>query len=390
MYVMVLYAILVCFLLGIVLSGKKNTRRLEMVISGIVFLIILMDFSLGPDYGTYYNIYERVSNPIREMLMYHSSRNIGFTTLAFLCKLITPSYAFFVFVCNFISVSLCAYVIYKYSDSILFSTLLFVGSGIFVIYYGSGIRQMIAMSLFFYAFYSFIPKKKYLLYEIVILIACTFHEASVIGLFIPLVAMCVPMIEKKRNTFAIGGTIICVLIGFFIIRFMPKVASFFENGYSAIFHIFSYFTRASQISIMGLGMEVVFILVIILLEYLADNLKVDPIISLEITICFLMFFLYLVFMRYPIISRICDFYQIIFLIMIPRLWNTIEDKGKKLFGLCVVVLLNGFLLYSDVNYTIALLNNSYGYSFTFYSYPYTNIFNSGQISEYMRVLTDGK
>ena len=386
MYVLVIYAILACFLVGITLKEKTNTRRFELILSGIVMFIFLFRFNLGPDYGTYHFIFESVSNPIVDMFQAHALRNVGFATLAFLSKSIVHSYPFFMFVCNFISIGLCGYTIYKYSDSILLSTILFIGSGIVMIYLGSGLRQMLAMSLFFFAFYVFFRKKKYFKYELMILLACSFHEASVLGLLFPLIDLLLPHFEKYKKTYLIGCTILSVGIGIALVHILPIIARFFGNGYSAITHVFSYFLENPQISIMGLGMEVVFVLMIVGLYYFADHLKLDPFVSLEMTITFVLFFVYLMFMRYPIVSRICDFYQIIFLILIPRLWASILDKNKKVLCLLGVLLLNAFLLYSDVNYTIALLNNSYGYTFNLMNFPYTSVFNQIKCNEYIQVL----
>jgi len=66
------------------------------------------------------------------------------------------------------------------------------------------------------------------------------------------------------------------------------------------------------------------------------------------------------FVRYSIVSRVCDLLQIIMLVMIPNLFAQMKTLRRKIVLLMGVLALNSFLLYSDLRYKIPLINKNYG------------------------------
>lgn len=387
MYVLILYGLIGCFFLISAFFKTKAKRYVELAISGMVAIFFLIRFNLGPDYGTYYHIFLNTTNPIENALQFHAFRNIGFTSLAMLSRVLFKEYRWFVLLCNFISIYLCGKIIIKHSKHPLLSTLIFVGTGILEVYYASGVRQMLAMAIFFYAFYEFLPKKKYLLYEVFILIACLFHEISVVGLLIPLLIRFQPRIMNRTHEFFGFGIVISVLLCFAFIYLLPIVYRLAGEGSSPLMHIFHYLGQPSSFSWMGLLMECVFIGMVILLYYANDRMKVEPFLAFQVIVAVFTLFIYIAFSRYSIISRVCDFYQIIFLILLPNLIAEVQDQKKRILGIGFILVLNAYLLYSDLNYKIRLMNTSYGYTMNLNTYPYTTVFNKPVCDQYVRVLT---
>ena len=81
--------------------------------------------------------------------------------------------------------------------------------------------------------------------------------------------------------------------------------------------------------------------------------------------------------RYPLVSRVCDLLQVIFIILIPNLIQFITSKKKQLLSFIVVFLLNGFLLYVDISEK----SRKTGYSVK--EFPYISIFETEKIENFL-------
>jgi hypothetical protein len=383
MYVLVIYSLLAGLLLVQMAGSFKQGRNIELVVFFLLMAFFALRFNLGPDTGTYYYIFQRVSSPIADSLKYHMQRNVGFNILLYYCKVIFKNYQMFVLTVNLLILWLCGSNILKYSKNILFSALLFIGSGILEVYYSSGIRQMLSMAVFFYAFYRFLPKKQYWQYELLSLVAFSFHEIGIITFFIPLLDMYLHALQKNPQKTVRWSIVLCAVLTLVVSYLLPYLSS--TLGYSTtITHGLIYFAKPS-FSFMGLAMEIVFGVMLWLFWNAADPRQLSEFDKLQMAVIFLSIGLYIIGCRYSIISRLSDYLQIVMIILIP---NLIAAMGGKKQMLCFMftALLNGFLLYSDLTYKCTRLSVHENRTVTLTNYTYFTVFDNDQIQNYLEII----
>ena len=128
-------------------------------------------------------------------------------------------------------------------------------------------------------------------------------------------------------------------------------------------------------SILGIGMEIVLTCLCIILYYFND--MKDDWTYFQVEVAFFALLVYILMIRYPLVSRVCDLLQVIFIILIPNLIQSITSKKKQLLSFIVVFLLNGFLLYVDISEK----SRKTGYSVK--EFPYISIFETEKIENFL-------
>ncbi|MFI3283614.1 MAG: EpsG family protein [Erysipelotrichaceae bacterium] len=371
MYLMVLYGILVLISYFIVNKSNENSKTQKYLVL-FVITILVFRFSLGSDTDVYMIFFERVSDPIKDSFIYVGQRNIGFNMLLYYTKALIYDYRFFVFIFNVIVISLCFYVIYKHSQNFVLSLMLFVGSGILEIYYASALRQMLAMAIFFYAFFQFLPRKKYKLYYLFALLACLFHETALITLFIPVVMILQDKIEKHEKRILV---ILVLMAGLFMISFTPFLVYIGKNfsSYSTINHIVAYF-YGTTFSIMGVGLRVSIFGIIYLLYNASEISRKNKWLQTQVYVCFFSMLFYLAFSNFSVFSRISDFIDIISLITFANLLKNVEDKNSRLVFLTAIVAVNFITLYADIDFKLDHITGIENAKFS--DYTYMSIFSN--------------
>ena len=89
--------------------------------------------------------------------------------------------------------------------------------------------------------------------------------------------------------------------------------------------------------------------------------------------------IYIIFLRFSLVSRVCDLIQVIFIILIPNLLSKIQVNKIKVALLAFIIVLNAFLLVTDLTYKINIMNED----FTVKTYPYVSIFDIDTINRYL-------
>lgn len=387
MYVMLIYLLLAIYLLAKLQKKVYIPKSVDYAIVGLLALVFLFRYNLGIDFNIYYGTFRDITSPFGDAMHFHMLRNVGFNCIVYLCKLFTNEYRYFVLFSNLLLLVLCGYPILRYSKNVVLSMTLFVGSGILEIYYGSGLRQMFAMAIFFFAYYVFLQHRKYLWYEVACLVGFTFHETILPALILPLIYMKIDWIKAHAKALFLGSLVIGFLVlaltsyvlPIFVIRIVPTLPPFW--------HMLYYFSEGNQISLMGVLMEVVF-LVVILLLYWANDDKKDPFLYLGVVVTWLSVLLYFSLCTHSIVSRMADFYQSIFLILIPNLIENISDTKKKVIGLVGVLILNGYLLHADLTYKIKRMDETFHFGFGYRDYPYVTVFEKDKCDYYIKKILD--
>lgn len=388
MYVFLLYWILG---IGAFWELFQKNKKSKMIAGGVALLVALFficRYNLGPDMSSYEVVFEMSSHPLLDIIRYDSHRNPAFNFLLFFSKYFFHEFRFFILICNAISIGLCGYVIYKKSQNILLSVILFIGSGILEMYYSSGIRQMLGMAVFLFGYYQFVPKKQYGWYYVSALIAVGFHEAL-------LPAFLVPLMHKRLNRY-FDRPVKYIGIGFVVSAFVYLVTTYLVvdlarpliDGLPPFWHILFYFAESSKISYIGLAMEIVFACMIVGLYLLMDKEKQTDMIRLGVAFTVLSFFFYLAFCGHSVVSRLTDAMQVIFVILIPNMLDGISNKATKIIGFVFVLLLNGFLLWSDLTYKVERINAEYTHKITLEEYPYVFLFDKANVEYYMETIDE--
>lgn len=381
MYVILIYVLLAAAAAFRMYDSKNRFRNAENVLYFAVALFFALRFSIGQDTGTYNWLFYGVENPFADSLTSHMMRNFLYTLLNYGVKITLREFRWFVLFSNILILGLFSYVILRRSRNILMSLMLFVGSGILEVYYGSGLRQGIVMALFLFAFYEFLPKKKYLLYELFCLIGFGFHETALLLMLVPLL---IPLAEKFR---AKPVKVTVIMFALSAVFCLITTLGFSQLGYYLIgkygwdptwTHVIAYL-RFQEFSVMGLGMELVFLAGILLLYYLADRSKLDDFSAVEMMTFLFSIALYVSLAGYSLMSRCSDMFQVIMVILVPKLLYAIPDVKKKGAAFLGLALLNGYLLYADLNAKIGFINANEKFQISMAQYPYISVFDGDRI-----------
>lgn len=141
-----------------------------------------IDLGYGTNYGylASFNYLSKLS--IKEIITMDGYLNYekGYILLNSIIGLISKNQQFFLACCAFISLFPISYIIWKKSDSVCLSYIIYVGLPVFLLLF-SGIRQSIAIGLCFYSI-KYIQEKKLFRFVAIVIIAMFFHSSSVVFL----------------------------------------------------------------------------------------------------------------------------------------------------------------------------------------------------------------
>ena len=383
MYIFCVYLALAAFILYELVTEKRY-RKLEIGIFIVLVLFFGIRFNLGRDFSGYYTVWNRFFVHQDDLLQYASMRNPGFYYPMYVSMQLFTEYRWFMLLVNIITLGLCSYTIYKNSKNILISLLIFIGSGVLEVYYASGIRQMLSMSVFFFAFYSFLPKKKILWYELFCLLAFSIHETAAPTFFLPILYLFVPKFEQKpvKTTIICFGisVLLAICVGVVIPYYMNHIP--FDDYYWMYSNVISYFQEANP-SIIGIGMELVFAAVILFLYFNVKDKTTEftrfQVLTVLFSVC-----LYMIFAAFNLMSRVSDYLQITMIILIPELLMAMEKKQTKIWSFCGIALLNLFLLFMDLRTNIPAIAEEFREDYTMVNYPYYSIFDGNTINHLLR------
>ena len=379
MYIYLIYGALAAWLLIALFREKSNTRadRILFLALGILFAV---RFNMGPDQDTYYYLFHWIETPVKGVFEYGFQRNLLFSILVYWSKVFLKEYRWFILIVNLICMGLMSYVVWKKSRNLLLSMLLFLGAGYMAVYYSSAIRQMIAMCLYLFGFYEFLPKKQYLRYEIFAIAAVLFHEAALPALVIPLLYRLVPVFQKKPGKLI--GISLCIAIGLTVIFtavLPPLVQSIAGTPWAPFMHILKYLLAPSA-SFMGIAMESVFGVGILILYHEMDSHD-EEFLQFEVLVFLFSVFLYFCFSSFSLMSRVSDFLQFIIVILLPEMLSRISSRKRRAAVLMSLIVLNGFLLYKDLSDILPKISEG----MTLNDYQYFTVFEKEKTDRFLEI-----
>lgn len=381
MYVLLIYFLLAAAVAYDLIMERPQRGIRQWVIYGLVVLFFAVRFSLGMDTGAYSWLFYSVTNPFADAAVSHMMRNFGYTLLNFAVKCIAGEFRWFVLFSNVLILGLCTAVIAKKSVSPLFSLTLLIGGGMLEVYFGSGMRQGIAMALVLFAYYQFLPQKKIIWYELFCLLAFGFQEIAVIAMPVPLLFLLIRRFKAHPYLFTLGGTVIAWLICALVYEFAVNLEWFVVSrvGFEPVWtHIIAYLYER-QFSIAGIGMETVFLIGTLLLYRLSGSETKEDFRQFETLTMVFSVLIYYCAACYPLMSRGSDLLQIISLIFLPAILLEIPAKSHRLLAFSAIVVLNAFLLYVDLSEKCRVLSAKENRTFEIARFPYITVFEKDRI-----------
>jgi len=353
-YPIALYFLVALLLFLNMFFGLRLSKKFQIALTFFLAVLYIFRFTIGNDFINYKYIYNNIfdgaktilQNPLQYGSQY-SLRNLGYTFFIYGLKHLFPTYPEFVLALNILTMTLLMVPVLRQSKQPLFSMVILMGCGVLEMYYGSAWREFISMCIFFAAFYFFIPKKKYIVYELFILLAFSFHESAGIGFLVPVVIELFHRHEEKARQIYIWLLIISACIGLLNLTVVPYLATkeTFQH-----YVAFSSFIQNPDFSISGLLLQVCLGIAISVLYYWSK--PKDEFLKEQTAVFLMTIPFYFCFAGFQLVSRVADFIQIIEVILIPNLLVLIPDKKKKVLSYLGIIALNFVLLYSDTTYRI--------------------------------------
>lgn len=192
------------------------------VTGAILVLVGGLRYRVGADYGNYIGAYE-----LRKITWWSYVKSFdepGFSAICKISSLIHDNYATMFFICSLITIGLFMNTIKKYSNSYLFSVLMFIFVGTWAGSFGA-IRQYLAAAVLF-AGHRYMYDRKIWKWLIIVIVSMQFHRTAIIMLPVYFIA------TKKINI----KTIFIIFAAIIGIKF----------SYDYIFDTMSFFKGVDQ------------------------------------------------------------------------------------------------------------------------------------------------
>ena len=378
MYVFLIYLLLTVYMFLIRNRVSRKYKKTEFFICLFLFFFFVIRYNIGRDLLSYNVSFYVFKEFPEKLLAIIPHRNGLYHLFLYICIHLFNDYRWVMFLINIFTLTICSITIYKNSKDLILSTLIFIGSGVLEVYYASGVRQMMAMSIFFFAFYQFLPKKKYGLYELFILIACLFHETVIIAAIIPLLTKGITLFHKYPVKMTTISSCIAISSSIVLSLLLPRLLTI-EGVPWEYYTVIGYFSHFSP-SILGIGMETT-ILIGVLFIYLQTERRDDDFLTLQYMTILLSVLVYYLFIGFSNVSRVSDSIQIILIVFLPNLISCIKNRTKQIISQITIIMFNAFLLFADMKTNLPAAGRELYRDLSILNDPYVTVFNTSWIDK---------
>lgn len=330
---------------------KKSSLFLILSFIPVFILVAFRDKTVGVDTINYTQTFLRIANG--NILM--SDKSWLGTGYVLLCQIIgffsKNSYVFYNSVIAFFTLFFFFKGMWKDNEKPTISLFLLFSTCLYYQTFNQA-RQMLAIAIVFYNYKNIINNnfKHFIIY---CLLATAIHSSAIVML--PFYFLSKLKINKK-NIFSY--LLIAVVLIFFY--------QFFENfilntSYGTIYSKTGYF-QANNSSIINLAFRLLLLIVCYIFVYFTDKKFSDERTMKLFNLCVWCVLLQLITIRIYIFGRITTYFFMSFIILIPHIYNQINEKHiKRLFYLGMVSL---FLVYHVLYYSSVSITSGYDdYSF---------------------------
>lgn len=324
---------LFCFLFSRNNQQKVN-KSLCIVFAAISVIVIgLRDYTIGIDafaYRDFYNAF--IFKGLNSLTWDGFSNEVGFLILHVIFKEFSLSWYAFSFFCALVYIYPIFLLIYKKSENVSFSILLFYITGFFF-FPMSTVRQSIAMGFCLLSFISF-DEKKYIKALLLTLLACTMHNSGLIFVIYMLISF-VPLTKRNFKYWLVLGLVIAVILKPFLLKFLLATMSLVGRDYEAME--------------TGGNLQELFFIITFLLPFLfikdIDNFLAKN--EYGMKFLFLAMILLPILQFHPALGRLYFYFSIFIIILIPNIFSNIKivfirNIGINLYLLVYLILVSNY------------------------------------------------
>lgn len=329
---MLVYLILIaiCLICGLVIDKVKINNEIEKKYSKIIFsipflllfLISGIRYGVGQDYfGTYVYTFERILNGCSNIRI-----DFGFYLINKIIILFGGSFQWVFIITSFIINYFICKSIYEQSKNKMLSLFIYI-CGTLYFFSMNGVRQTIALSLFYYSL-KYIKDRNFTKYVFINLIALTVHNSAII--FFPLYFILNKKFSKKFKIFSL------LIVFLSIPTILPIITNFLLNTKYAM-----YITNDAYKPLDFINVSTILNILLYLAYELEikdkDKDKYDVIYS---NLHFIGIIVSIFVTRIPLAMRIFIYFRFIEFLSVPNLIDKIKVKksSKGVIRFVVVIL----------------------------------------------------
>lgn len=366
-----MYLLFFTISLILIYCSEKSRVRLKKIFYAFLAIFILSvfagirDYTLGTDVLLYGKIWFEKSVEFDSFIMFLKKANeysigIGYAALNYFVSRISNNFHFFLFVYQFIHLSLIYSTIRLFKSKISITFAFFIYLFTFYNLSYNILRQIMAISIVFFG-YRFIKNKKLVKYVITILLACSFHSTAVIGFMLYPISWAITNKKLKEisKTIIIITGLFCVVLFRHIFQYLNTINIMDLNRYT---HYLTDEVGGGRFIRLFYWLFICIVLIMCRKRILHNNSYTH--LSMYMLISFI--FSFICFLGGSFIVRIAyytDFYQVLYLPMaVQYLPFAFGDDKKKVNYLVIGFVVFMFWL---INYVIR--NNGCTYPYIFMS-----------------------
>ncbi|CAG9355494.1 EpsG family protein [Clostridium perfringens] len=357
-----LYYFLIILIIGLALiifqNNIKNTKNnllkklyIIPVFSFLAFISMFRASFIGNDTIQYLNIFENLK--FYEIKDFKGRYELGYIFLNKLILNISDNSQLILIITSFFIIFSYSRFIYKYSNNIWLSMLLYFCLG----YFGNSmniIRQEMAIAILFFA-YDFLIRRKFLKFVVIVFIASLFHQLSIIFI----IAYPISKLKLNFNTILVflSVTILGVLLFNPILSMLMKFTKY--NYYLDSVYLDGEIRLASVLNIMILIITLIFGLII---NKYYNVYKFDNCVRIMTLFLLMGTVISIISLRFNLLDRVANYFSVFIIIYLPNIVDKI--KNKWISSLFIVIITTLFVAYFlTVQYLKPDWNSIYPYYF---------------------------
>ncbi len=312
-----------------IISKKGQTEKLCLFLVAITLIFVSgLRYYVGTDYGAYYKIFDNPVSTLESSIK--ELDEPGFPILAKIISWFTTDGAVFIFVTAAFTIGAILYVTYKNSDAYLFSSLLFIFTGV---WYGSfnGIRQYFAAAIICLG-HRLIFEKKFWKYLLCVFLAFLVHKSAIV--------MIIPyFILRNKITFR---NIFLLTLGSIILLYNYEMIFSLLGGLNDNTIDMSNAYTFSQVNILRV---IVNVIPAIFCLFLYSNSEKDEVTTFYLNILITYALLSIVGMNSPYLSRVNIYLGVLLPLSMGKLIIFKDKKFELIMKSIIVVLYFLFCFY---------------------------------------------
>lgn len=372
MVYLLVFMILLMFVL-IYDTSTYGTKKCEGANSAMLFALIMLSllaglrYRVGTDTLAYMDEYEKYPiSYFKDMYLW------GWYALMAICKSLNLSFYFIQLILAFF-INFAVFKFLKRYSAHFFSALLLYYVLIYPALNFEILRQSVCVAFFLLSF-SYLERRDYVTYYIMIGAACLFHYSAILLLFIPLLTL-IPVNRKSIWGFVILSFLVIVFSSLMKERIyeLSKGISILE---ARAYYYFSDVDTQESFSLISFAFNLI-LNVLIPLFIIIRHCYSYKITSGYIVICMFSMIIYIVSAYMPIIYRFNNYFQLFNIVLFVDLfsWTRTHFRMKPYFVFVVCLLL--FLGVKSRVY----FGNDDGRRVYYHYYPYSCIFNEFKVPQ---------